>query len=216
MILSEKQYNEIAAHCQACIDTGKDCEPVDCLCFSPEDVIDPDALVSIFGQVYTAHMKRLSPVIEQQVETIGRRYVYRRHSNWQVHLISYSLLFRSERTGETLLQIAREKRFAPYKLAKEYCKRFVSKDFKLARLLSDPHAEDVVATIPSAALREDLRQCCLQDRHYSQAADLLRQSAGREFEQLLYELMMARNLCFDTEAELRLQARRVCAALCLY
>lgn len=118
-------------------------------------------------------------------------------------MCGYVALYIGQRVqqGTSLLSIARERSFSSYKLAKIYCKHVLHLDLKLSKLQQD------ATLIPSPELRQDLLQCCLEDRHSRQTAELQRQASGTEFEHLLYSLLQRRNMCFETESELRRQGK---------
>lgn len=104
--------------------------------------------------------------------------------------------------GESLYDIAKEKRFSPYKLAKIYTKYKYPNDFKLSRVLSDLSATELDSRIAA-----DIIRCCLEDPSSSQIASAVKHCMGKEYEELLYDALKGHSICFETEAELRLQGK---------
>jgi hypothetical protein len=99
--------------------------------------------------------------------------------------------------GASIYDIAREMGYSPYKLAKMYTKRVFGDTFQLLELAGNP------AAVSDGRLREDLLRCCLQDPVSSQKADLMKHVTGYEYEEVLYDLLTARHMCFETESDLR-------------
>jgi hypothetical protein len=84
-----------------------------------------------------------------------------------------------------------------------YSEQFLPPGFKLSRLLSDMNSYQ----IDNPRLISDLISCCVEDPYLSTSSDNLKRCMGDEYEELLYELLKAYGLCFETEAELRLQGK---------
>jgi hypothetical protein len=101
-----------------------------------------------------------------------------------------------------LIDIAKEKKFSPYKLAKMYSEQFLPSGFKLSRLNSDMCSSCYFDLNPR--LISDLLRCCAEDPYLS---DQIKRCLGVEYEELLYQLLRDYGLCFETEAELRLQGK---------
>ena len=102
-----------------------------------------------------------------------------------------------------MYEIAKEKRFSPYKLAKIYVKYYFPGDFKLSKEWTELPS----ANFANSKIRADIMRCCLEDPFSSQAADAVRHCIGKEYEELLYDALKDKNICFETEAELRLQGK---------
>ena len=63
------------------------------------------------------------------------------------------------------------------------------------------------AQLDDPRIGADIIRCCLEDPFSSQSADLVKHCMGKEFEELLYDLLRGKQICFETEAELRLQGK---------
>lgn len=105
--------------------------------------------------------------------------------------------------GELLINIALEKNFSPYKLAKLYSEYCLPPDFKLSQLPS----ECTISGIDNPRLVADLLRCCTEDPYCSNVSDSVKRCLGNEYEELLYQLLRENGLCFETESELRLQGK---------
>jgi hypothetical protein len=115
--------------------------------------------------------------------------------------------------GRSLVDIANSRQFSPYKLAKLFVKHILCyKDrFTLAKLLNND-IQDMSSIISgnkashqttddssstrrlSNRLKAELIRCCLEDVFSSQDTDNAKNCAGREFEELLYNLMRQKNM----------------------
>lgn len=106
--------------------------------------------------------------------------------------------------GISLLDIARSYHFSSYKLAKLYVKHILRQkdNFNLSKLLNN-EVQLMITTVttPSAAvtaatdrLKSDLIQCCLLDTFASQTSECIKHCVGKEFEDLLYDLMRQKKM----------------------
>jgi hypothetical protein len=84
-----------------------------------------------------------------------------------------------------------------------YSEQFLPPGFKLSRLLNDLNSYQ----IDNPRLISDLIRCCVEDPYLSNSSDALKRCVGEEYEELLYQLLKEHGLCFETEAELRLQGK---------
>lgn len=84
-----------------------------------------------------------------------------------------------------------------------YSEKYLPSGFKLSRLLNDLDSFG----IDNPRLISDLIRCCIEDPYLSNTSDSLKRCVGEEYEELLYQLLREHNLCFETEAELRLQGK---------
>lgn len=84
-----------------------------------------------------------------------------------------------------------------------YCEQYLSPGFKLSRLMNDLDS----AQLDNPRLISDLIRCCIEDPYLSNTSDSLKRCMGEEYEELLYQLLREHDLCFETEADLRLQGK---------
>jgi hypothetical protein len=83
-----------------------------------------------------------------------------------------------------------------------YSEQFLPSGFKLSRLSSDLSSASSFDLSPQ--LVSDLLRCCNEEPYLS---DQIKKCLGDEYEELLYDLLRDYGLCFETEAELRLQGK---------
>lgn len=106
-------------------------------------------------------------------------------------------IFHRIRTGESIFAINREYHFGGYKMTKSYLEATVSPECKVAEFLNDP------SIVPDALVRQDLLHLIAEDNGSSIAADLIKETTGKDYENLLVDLLTARKMCFETEDEAR-------------
>mmetsp|Transcript_16268 Transcript_16268/g.24513 ORF Transcript_16268/g.24513 Transcript_16268/m.24513 type:complete len:247 (-) Transcript_16268:389-1129(-) len=177
MILSEEEYRAVLGYCRGLIDTGATPSLCECMALG----IDLDTVASVCSQLNVRKVKKMSHVIESQIESIYQRY----------------------ESGESLIAIAKEKKFSPYKLAKIFAKYFLPSNFQLSKLFCPGGGE----AISDPRMLGEMMRCCLEDPYSSHSCDAVKHCIGREFEELLYDSMRSRQMCFETESDLRLQGK---------
>jgi len=101
--------------------------------------------------------------------------------------------------GESLRVISNEYGLGSYKVAKCFVERVYGKGqaFQLSSIVENP------AIIIDPKIRGDLLACIADDPICSPEINLIKECVGREYEALLIERLTAKNMCFETEAELR-------------
>ena len=102
---------------------------------------------------------------------------------------------------ESLFDIAINAGFSPYKLAKLYAECAFEKGFDLSRFVKNP------SLVHDVRLREDLLRCIADDPVNCSRSEIIKATVGTEFEELLIELLDERQICFETEAELRARGK---------
>ena len=118
-----------------------------------------------------------------------------------------------------MIDLARDYCYSPYKLAKLYVKHILSynDNFSLTKLINNevPLAPNDMTNIENNndvstrqdidcaqkkqqtqrdRLKSELIRCCLEDAFSSHASETIRNCVGREFEELLYDLMRKKNM----------------------
>jgi hypothetical protein len=99
--------------------------------------------------------------------------------------------------GESLLSISREYQLGTYKLAMLYIQEVYGNDITLSAILHNPEI------INNALVRSDILQMITIDASSAPEIDLLKECVGKEYEELLIDLLKKRMMCFETEVELR-------------
>ena len=96
-----------------------------------------------------------------------------------------------------LAAIAKEVNCGSYKAAKVVLESVLGKSVSVAQFIEQP------SLLEDVWLRQNVLDCIAADPLCSLEADLTRECAGKEFEALLLQQLRAKNMCFETEAELR-------------
>jgi len=96
-----------------------------------------------------------------------------------------------------LAAIAKELNCGSYKAAKVVLESVLGKGVSVAQFIEQP------SLLEDVWLRQNVLDCIAADPLCSLEADLTRECAGKEFEALLLQQLRAKNMCFETEAELR-------------
>lgn len=138
--------------------------------------VEYDALISLYSQLFIRNLK---------VETRG------------VHEGVISKILKRSQRGESLLALADEFHFGSYKFAKIYLDGIGEGNLQLQSIVSDP------MLIKDPKIRRELLQLIADDPVCSHELEQVKECLGREYEELLINLLNQRNMCFETEADLR-------------
>lgn len=103
----------------------------------------------------------------------------------------------SPKDRTSLLRISNELGIGGYKAAK------VAVDFVLGRNVALPQIIENPLLIADENLRREILECIMSDPLCSLECDQQRECSGKEYESLLTQQLLARNMCFETEAALR-------------
>ena len=98
--------------------------------------------------------------------------------------------------GESLLSVSKEYRLGTYKFALLYLQE-VYGNIPLASFLYNPEK------IADERIRREILTMIALDPSSSPGVDLLKECIGKEYEELLVNLLKSRHMCFETEVELR-------------
>jgi CDAN1-interacting nuclease 1 len=178
MIIEIPIYERVNAALESAVADGKDVEPI---FDSFSHVMEYNALYSLYSQIWVRRIKR-----ETRCFSDSRRMA--------------EILDRVK-GGEKIFDIAMQLGFSPYKLAKLYCECAFSKTFQLPRLVEN------AGLVQNDKLRKDLLKCISDDPVNSNRSEILKSTVGAEYEEILMELLSAKKICFETEAELRARGK---------
>lgn len=143
---------------------------------SAEMGVEHDALMSLYGQMFVRNLKvEIRSISEEKMATIVQRV---------------------ER-GESLVSISNEFHFGSFKFAKLYLEATGQGNLQLSSLITDP------CQIKNARIRHELLQLLEMDPVCSHELEQLKECLGREYEELLTNLLSQKKMCFETEQELR-------------
>jgi len=107
-----------------------------------------------------------------------------------------NIINRVNHNNERLINISKEFNFGSYKLAKLYGENLYGKNF-INTFLKNPFI------VSDEIIRDDILLCIETDPNCSVECNLLRECIGREYEELLIKKLTEKQMCFETEAELR-------------
>ncbi|KAJ1440138.1 hypothetical protein B484DRAFT_443660 [Ochromonadaceae sp. CCMP2298] len=138
--------------------------------------VEYDTLLSLYGQMFVRNLKdEIKTVTEDRMVRIVQRV----------------------NGGESLLSIAKDFHFGTFKLAKYFLEHSEYKGLQLSSLVSDPEQ------IKDPRIRSELLQMIAMDPVCAPDLELVKECLGREYEELLVDLLNQKQMCFETEAELR-------------
>lgn len=174
-ILSQVDYEALKKVALQAIQEGRKVEVSDCL----PNAFDYEACVSLQNQL-----------LMRAVKSDSRRLDDRTISD----IVTRVLV-----GGESLRLISNEIGLGSYKVAKVFIDKVYGKGqpIPLSSILENP------SIITDPRVRADLVACIADDPICSPEINLIKESMGREYEALLIERLTAKNMCFETEAELR-------------
>lgn len=108
---------------------------------------------------------------------------------------------RIEEGQESFTNLARQHSKGTYTLAKNFLEYKFGKDFKVATFLENP------SLVQSKPVRCDLLRMIADDFNNSIEANLIKESTGKDYEELLIEMLNLRRMCFETEEESRAKGK---------
>lgn len=97
----------------------------------------------------------------------------------------------------TLLDISIELGIGGYKTAKIAIEFLLGKQTSVAKVVENP------LLVVNDTIRQDILECIMKDNLCSVECDVMKECSGKEYEALLLQQLLARRMCFETEAELR-------------
>jgi CDAN1-interacting nuclease 1 len=139
-----------------------------------------DALMSLYGQLFVRNLKvEIRQITEAKLQNVVRRVT----------------------AGESLLEVATEFNVGSLKFAKLYLEASGYKNIQISALMLEPYQ------IKDKRIREELLKLMELDPISSHEIELLKESLGREYEELLIKLLHQKHMCFETESELRARGK---------
>lgn len=97
----------------------------------------------------------------------------------------------------TLLDISIELGIGGHTTAKIAIEFLLGKQTSVAKVVENP------LLIVNDRIRQDILECIMKDTLCSVECDVMKECSGKEYEALLLQQLLARRMCFETEAELR-------------
>lgn len=138
--------------------------------------VDYDSLISCYSQLFVRNLKLSIRRLNTTVIS--------------------SIIARVDK-GESLLSIASEYSIGTFKMAKIYIENAIDKSLTMSAIVSNP------SVIVNERVRADVLKMIEIDPLSSPEVDLVKECLGKEYEELLINLLTERKMCFETEAILR-------------
>jgi hypothetical protein len=179
MIYSLEVYQQMVNHLLNAIRSGQSITFTDALTLS----VSYNSVISLYSQLYMKESKKV-PYVFQKMKTAVTESLYS-DSN--------------DRKNISLLQLMEDNRSTSYyRLAKFYIEeRFSELNYKITDFLMDP------SIIPEVSLRNELLTMISRDLTDAPSISVLKESMGKEYEQLLVRLLDEYHFVYETEAEMR-------------
>lgn len=138
--------------------------------------VEYDALLSLFGQVFIRHLKmEIKTISEAKMSSIVERAA----------------------GGESLVAMSNEFHFGSFKFAKLYLEAIGEGNLPLSSIMTEPeHIKD-------GRIRSELLHLLEMDPVCSHELELVKECSGREYEEMLINLLNEKKMCFETESQLR-------------
>ena len=173
MEVSGEQYEAMLGLVGQLLSSGSLPQPDQCAAAG----VDYDAVTSLYNQVSVRHLKREA---KRGIDGV---------------LLSS---FASGATGALVDELAEKYKVGGYKLARTYLEfRFGKGAVTLAQFLETP------CMVQDASLRGALLKNMAKDPFCAHPLEQLKECVGKEYEEYLIARLQEKNLCFETEAELR-------------
>ena len=177
MTVSQGQYENMKEIVMKAINDGRPIKFADCA----NTEHDIDAMISLHGQIMLRRRKA-------------------GHKKSDATRISSFIISHSQGSqidGTTLLDISNELGIGGNKAAKIAIEFLLGKETSVSKVVENP------SLVANDKFRQDILECIMKDTHCSVECDVLKECSGKEYEALLLQQLLARRMCFETEAELR-------------
>ena len=102
-----------------------------------------------------------------------------------------------QREGVSLLNLSHQVGIGSYRTAKFVVESILGSNCSVSQIVENPDL------ITDEWIRREVLECILHDPSCSVDTTLTQECVGREYEVLLMQQLRSRNMCFETEAELR-------------
>ena len=140
---------------------------------------DIDSLISLHGQILVRQSRSR--------KSIGHNVTGMMISKMQC----------GQKESDSLVNISRELGIGSYRAAKLVVTFILGQDVTMAHIIENPNL------ILDDVIRQNIMECITNDPLNSLEIDQMKECTGIEFEALLLQQLLARKMCFETEAELR-------------
>lgn len=177
MIVKQDEYEKMKAFIMGAIQKGHKITARECDALQ----YNVEAVISLHSQLLLRHRKADSKKV---IGCHVKGAVLFQLRNYQ-----------KEKT--TLHSLSNELGIGGYRMAK------ISSELLLERAVSIPQIVDDPSIILDDHIREDILKCIRSDPLCNLESDQLKECSGKEYESLLFQQLVARNMCFETEADLR-------------
>jgi hypothetical protein len=97
----------------------------------------------------------------------------------------------------SLLSLSHDLGIGSYRAGKLIADSLLGKNVSMSQIVENP------GLIKDDFIRCNILECILNDPLCSLEIDQLKECTGKEYEALLQQLLESKNMCFETEAELR-------------
>lgn len=177
MILTVEQYEVMKNRSLNVIREGRKIRTSDC----DDSEFEIEAMISLHSQLLLRQRKN-------EFKTVDAGNLMRTISS---HIRS------SPKERTSLTRISNELGIGAYKVAKVAVDSVLGRNVPITQILENP------LLITDEELRRDILECIMSDPLCSVECDQLKECSGKEYELLLMQQLLARNMCFETEAALR-------------
>lgn len=177
MTVSQEQYENMKGIIMKAISDGRKIKFSDCA-NSDHDI---DALISLHGQI----------LLRQ------RKSGYKVSDSKRLSTVIMSHLRGTQTDKTTLLDISNELGIGGYRTAKIAIECLLERQISVSQVVGNP------LLVVNDKNRQDILECIMKDPLCSVECDVLKECSGKEYEALLLQQLLARRMCFETEAELR-------------
>lgn len=167
-----------------------------------KDNMDYDALTSLASQVSVRHHKALArkPLASDLEDALRGRIA---RAQKRAEQDNKKCTENEEgRNVESCSEIATRFRVSGYQVARRLVELFCGSKKSFSEMMEDDFQESMDGT-----LYAELLVCMSEDPYNSQPCNQMQECIGNEFEEYLVDRLRGMDLCFETEAELRLRGK---------
>ena len=177
MIFTSEEYEAMKLYVSNCIGNG--CQPDVKELVKLQLPFDIEAIRSLYNQLMLRRLKSDNLKIKGLTNII------------------LSELTSSSLNTQSLTNIAKELNMSSYKAAKIVIEAYVGTSISVPQFIENPHV------IKDEMIRLNVLESISNDPIQNLECDRSKECVGQQYEVLLIQQLQAKNMCFETEAELR-------------
>lgn len=184
MIVTQEEYERMRISIVKTIHEGERIKTSECY----NTGLDLEAMTSLHSQMLVRLLRTDLKKVDSNVLTktiLSKLQVLNSNNDYD------------KKERQSLLSLSHELGVSSYRTAKIVVESLLGKNISVSQVVENP------LLIIDEWTRENVFECIVNDPLCSLECDQLKECTGKEYEALLLQQLQSKNMCFETEAELR-------------